>query len=156
MCAFPPAHAAPPEVSRLLVTPQLVGEAEFRPLGFHIFDAALWTEDGAFSWSAPFALTLTYRRAISRSSLIDRTLQEMARTGGGASGGLRASLETCFADVRAGDRFSGASVSADTARFYLNGEQRCTITSPGFSRHFFGIWLDGRREELAARLTGRS
>ena len=70
---------------------------------------------------------------------------------------LRAPLTACFADVQNGDRITGVSTGANTARFYLNGAQRCEIEWPNFRRHFFGIWLDEKTSEpkLRLRLLGR-
>ena len=67
-------------------------------------------------------------------------------------------LRTCFSNVRSGDRFTGVSLSADEARFYLNGRQTCEISWPGFREAFFGIWLDARGGDRAwsDRLTGRA
>lgn len=152
-----PAWAGPAEVSRALPGAEKVGEASYHMLAIHLFDAELWTESGAFSWERPFALTLTYERAARQSTLLNRSISEMSQRGGGNArtlAPLRTQLERCFPNIARGDRVTGVSTSADTARFYYNGAQRCEVRWPGFRRTFFGIWLDGR-DGLAARLSAR-
>ncbi len=152
-----PAAAAPREVGAA----SLVGEARFSLLGFALFDAALYTQSGEFAWSEQFALSLTYQRAARREVLLNRTLRGMSDRGAGddqALAPLRERLTACFSDVARGDRFTGVSTGPDTARFYLNGEERCDIRWSGFRRAFFGIWLDaeGGQARLSAQLRGEN
>ena len=145
------AYARPSEVAAALPNAARVGEARYEVLALAVFDAELWAPQGAFSWDQAFALSLTYQRSISARALVNRTLREMTERGGdrAALEALRPQLQACFADVRAGDRITGLSSGADTARFYYNGRQRCEISSPGFRRAFFGIWLDGAGADRA-------
>lgn len=151
-----PAEARPPELERAMAGAQLVGEARYQLLTWTLFDAALWSEDGDFSWERPFALTLTYRQAFSSRSLVDRSIVEMSRRGVPASGRLGALLRECFPDVAPGDRITGLSTGPDSAVFLHNGRHRCAIEWPGFRRAFFGIWLDasGSQEAFSSRLRG--
>lgn len=155
-----PANALPAEVARAFPGAQPVGAARYQLLTLTMFDAELWSESGDFSWQAPFALSLTYRRSFSAEAITGRAISEMAqRTGGSASSleALRAPLQACFANVSPGDRITGVSTGADTARFYYNGVRRCEIAWPGLRRSFFGIWLDGRSQRaFSAQLRGES
>lgn len=158
--AATPAWSSPAEVERALPGATKVGEASYHLLAIHLFDAELYTENGAFTWDQPFALTLTYERSARQSTLLNRSISEMTQRGAGnarALAPLRARLAQCFPNIAAGDRITGVSTSANTARFYYNGAQRCDIEWPNFRRHFFGIWLagrDGRAAELSAQLRG--
>lgn len=156
LMAAPASATAPREIGAAT----LVGEARFTLLGLALFDAALYSETGRFSWDDDFALSLTYRRAAPREVLISRTMRGMSERGAGDAARLvelRRRLETCFLDVARGDRFTGVSTGTDTAIFYLNGAQRCTVSWPGFREAFFGIWLDagGAQADVSARLRGR-
>jgi hypothetical protein len=156
----PAAQARPPEVERVLSSAAQVGEARYQVFGLRIFDAALWSETGDFDWNEPFALVLTYRRSFSAEALAGRSLSEMSRRGAGDAASLAplaAPLRACFADVAPGDRITGVSTGGDSARFYLNGRARCEIEWPGFTRAFFGIWLDasGADRAMSNQLTGR-
>jgi hypothetical protein len=152
-----PALARPPEVARTLPNSQVVGQASYEMLSVRLFNAELWNESGTFSWERPFALSLTYERSARASTLINRSIREMSSRGAGSAqtlAPLRAQLERCFTSVSRGDRFTGVSTGADTARFYLNGAHRCDVRWPGFRRHFFGIWLAGR-DGPAARISAQ-
>lgn len=153
------AEARPAEVERIFPGAQLVGEARYRILTLSVFDASLWTANGAFSWNEPFALTLTYHRSFSARAISNRTIAEMSSRGAGearALSPLRDRLEACFADVTPGDRITGVSTGPSSARFYFNGERRCDIEWPHFQRRFFGIWLDasGETRHFSAQLRG--
>ncbi len=155
-----PAQARPVELSSALPQAERIGAGAYQVLGLAIFDAALWAENGAFAWDAPFALEITYRRGFSAAALTNRSITEMARRNSAARADarLRAMLMACFADVTPGDRISAVSTNEDSARFYINGAQSCSIVWPGFRRAFFGIWLDeaGPSRPLARQLLGRA
>lgn len=160
--AATPASAGPAEVERAIPNAQMVGEATYRVLAIPMFNAELWNASGAFSWEQPFALTLTYERSAGANVLINRSIREMSSRGAGnaqALAPLRVQFERCFSNVARGDRFTGVSTGAETARFYLNGAHRCDVRWPNFRRHFFGIWLagrDGAAADISARLRGES
>jgi hypothetical protein len=162
MLAATPALANPAEVGRALPGAQKVGEARYTLLAISLFRAELFTATGNFSWERPFALTLNYERDAPQSVLINRTVREMSQRGGVTSASLaplRAQLTECFPNILRGDRITGVSTGANTARFYHNGSQSCEINWPGFRRNFFGIWLDGRdgtAARLSAELRGES
>lgn len=157
-----PVAARPAEVANAIPGAQQVGEARYTLLAIPLFEAELWTGTGAFSWSSPFALTLTYERSARQSTLINRSISEMSGRGAGNAqtlAPLRTQLERCFPNIARGDRVTGVSTSANTAVFYHNGARRCEIEWPNFRRHFFGIWLDGRDGQaatLSARLRGEA
>lgn len=156
-----PAFARYSEVTASIPSAQQVGTARYSLLAIPLFQAELWTANGAFSWERPFALSLTYERSIRATSLVNRTLSEMRQRDAGSEASLqslRAPLTACFADVRTGDRITGISTGPNSARFYLNGAQRCEIEWPNFRRHFFGIWLDasGGQAALSAQLRGEA
>lgn len=152
-----PASATPQEVTGT----SLVGQARFSLLGFSLFDAALYTESGRFAWNDDFALSLTYKRNAREDVLLNRTIRGMTERGAGdakALAPLRERLGACYSDVARGDRFTAVSTGPDTARFYLNGKESCTLTWPNLRRDFFGIWLDakGGQAKLSAQLRGES
>jgi hypothetical protein len=163
LCVAPaPAFAAPAEVNHAIPNAQQVGAARYHMLTMSLFDATLYNASGDFSWTQPFALSITYQRGFSSRALTNRGLQEMRQRGGGTSAqleALRAPLLACMPDVRPGDRVTGVATGPNTARFYFNGRQRCEIEWPGFKRSFFGIWLagrDGPAAQFSAQLRGEA
>ena len=159
-CIAGPAFARPPEVTRALGNVERVGQAEYGALSVRLFSAETWAAGGDFSWTEPFALTLTYHRAARATTLISRSIREMSGRGAGsvqALAPLRTQLANCLPDLARGDRVTGVSTGPDTARFYVNGAHRCDVRWPGFRRAFFGIWLagrDGPAAEISAQLRG--
>lgn len=154
------AREAPSEVQAAIPAPQAVGQATFTWLFWDLFDGALWSADGRFSWSAPFALTLTYRTGFSAEELTDQTIGELDRLTDWPEATLasfRGEVARCMADVGAGDRFTATGTAEDRVALYLNGERRCTLEKPDLRGHFFRIWLseDSQFPERSRQLTGR-
>lgn len=136
-----------------------VGAADVRFLFWPLFRATLWSGDGAFDWNAPFALSLTYEREFSEETLTKKTVEEMARISGRPEGAFQTfgdEFRACIDDVGPGDRITAVSIAVDKARFFQNGEERCTLAQEGLTRDFFGIWLDPDSEfpEATAKLVG--
>ncbi len=160
--AAAPASASPSEINRAIPNAQKVGEARYHILSAPLFDAELYTASGAFTWTQPFALSLTYQRSARQSTLLNRTIREMSQRGAGSAQSLaplRAQLARCFESVARGDRMTGVSTGPNTAVIYHNGAERCTVEWPNFRRHFFGIWLagrDGQAARLSAQLRGEA
>jgi len=135
------AQATPAEIAPSL---RLVGQAEFRYLFWDIFDASLYAAGHTFSWQAPFALSLEYRRDFSAEDLTKETIKSLDRLTTWPKAELasfRRTLASCMANVRDGDRFTAISPDRDTAVLFLNGEERCRIEKLGIRRDYFSIWL---------------
>ena len=141
-----PAQANDAQASLTEIEPSLrqVGQAEFRYLFWDIFDASLYAAGETFSWKAPFALSLEYRRDFSAEDLTKETIKSLGRLTDWPSAELarfRAALAPCMANVRDGDRFTAVSPDADTAVLFLNGKERCRLQKSNIRRDYFGIWL---------------
>lgn len=76
-----PAQASNAEASPAEIAPSLrqVGQAEFRFLFWDIFEARLYAAGQTFSWQAPFALSLEYRRDFSAEDLTKKTIKSLDR-----------------------------------------------------------------------------
>lgn len=135
----------------------LIGAATYWYGPIRLYDAELRAPSGEFDWRAPFELELTYNREFKASDLARVSIKEMKRMGFAVQETqLKPKLESCFADVSDGDTITGQSLDEDTAKFFLNGAERCTITAPRFREAFFGIWLGekARYRAAAKRLLG--
>jgi hypothetical protein len=159
----PAAQAAPlPELAGRIDVAAPTGEARGTFLTVPLFDAALWTAGTRpFSWSEPFALSLTYRRGFSADTLVWASMMEMNRIRAldpATETAVEAKLSQCFRAVGANDRITALSETPDRTTFFLNGQRTCTLEAPGFRRNFFSIWLDpaARDPAGAARLRGES
>ena len=127
----------------------LVGRGDFTWFGLRVYQASLWTPAAAVSWEQPFALELTYRREISRDTLVQASLDEMRRLGGPAVDGARlaawnSEMRKAFVDVQPGQRITGLYLPGKGGRCYVAGQFRRAVSDIDFSRAFFSIWLDAR------------
>lgn len=127
----------------------LVGQGDFTWFGLQVYQARLWAPAAAVSWEQPFALELTYRREMSRDTLVQASLDEMRRLGGSSLddahlAAWEGEMRQAFVDVQPGQRITGLYLPGKGGRFYVDGEFRHAVTDADFSRAFFAIWLDAR------------
>lgn len=156
------AFAAPPEVKAVLQSPVPKGTTTANLFSFDIYDAELFTSNGApFSMAEPFALTLVYRYNFSADILAMASVREISRMEDVPMGRLRSlrdQLKNCFRDVQKGERVTGVGRTADVIEFYVNGDKTCALRQENLRERFFSIWLgsDTRDPDGAARLKGSS
>jgi hypothetical protein len=132
------------------------GSAVYRYLGLPIYEARLYTNGGApLDWNEDFGLELRYLRNFSQYDLVESTMRELNRTGSPLS--VRAKLESCFKDVRKGDRFVGVTDGPNRITFRLNGTRTCTLSHPQISYRFMGIFLgeNSRSASFTRKLRGQ-
>lgn len=139
--------ALPPELQSQLPQAKAAGSTRMRFFGLSIYDAQLWVAPGfeAGQYAAqPLALELRYLRSLNGTSIAERSLQEMRRSGpldpAIAQRWLQA-MVAAFPDVKEGDRLTGLHTPGAGTRFFFNGTLRATVADPAFGPVFFGIWL---------------
>lgn len=149
----------PPELRGAPEAAEKVGDTSFGFLFWNVFDASLWSPDGAFNWDKSFALALTYRRTFTAESLTEKTIEEMARISGNPEASyadFARSFLACIDDVGPGDRITAVSIGPTATRLFLNGQSRCDLERVDLRRDFFSIWLsdDSLFPDATARLKG--
>jgi len=142
-----------------------LGSGEMRVFGFSIYRAQFWSPrlivGEPLDSDAPFALELTYSRAVSRDDLVEASIKEIRRL---SPDSLNTELmvrwaremRQAFVDVHAGDRITGVYMPGEGARFYVGENLQHVVRDEAFARAFFAIWLDPRTRnpELRAQLLG--
>lgn len=145
---------------QLLPEARQVGAGELRIFGFSIYSAQFWSGAGGveapLDMTAPFALELTYRRAISREDLVAASLKEIRRLASAESDPEQLQrwareMRQAFVDVRAGDRITGVFLPGEGAHFYAGTRLTHVVGDEAFARAFFAIWLDPRTRNPALR-----
>lgn len=139
----------------------LVGSGDFSWFGFSVYNAKLWSPAQRVDFTQPFALELTYRRTISRDTLVDTSLDEIRRINGEPLDNEQQEnwtrqMRQAFVDVKDGTRITGVFLPDQGCRFYVDGKLQHIIDDPEFARAFFSIWLDPqtRSPKLRAALLG--
>nr|WP_322939029.1 chalcone isomerase family protein [Pseudomonas sp. s4] len=140
---------------------ELVGRGDFSWFGFSVYDAKLWSPAQQVDFSQPFALELTYRRTITRKTLVDTSLDEIRRINGEPLDSAQQvewtrQMRQAFVDVTDGTRITGVFLPDEGCRFYVDGKLQHVIDDPAFARAFFSIWLDPqtRSPKLRSALLG--
>jgi hypothetical protein len=140
---------------------RLVGRGDFSWFGMSLYTARLWSSEAPPAWGQPFALELTYRRALSRDTLVKASLDEMRRLGGASLDDATlqrwsAEMREAFVDVQPGMRITGVYLPDKGCMFYVDDQLRRRVTDTRFARAFFDIWLDPRARDpqLRQRLLG--
>jgi hypothetical protein len=142
--------APAPDHVRKYFAARLAGEARLTWFGFHVYDARLFVPagfDAADSASQPFALELTYARALEGKAIAETSRDEIARLGFGTEP-QRARWFTqmlrIFPNVERGRRIAGVNMPGRGVHFYVDGRTAGDIDDTDFARAFFAIWLDPR------------
>jgi len=142
---------------------RLIGQGPFCFLGFCLYDAQLWAQRPPYAFDEPFALLLTYRRAIKADTLVDAGIREIRRLAqaplpAATLDAWRADMTRAFSDVAPGDRLCGVFIPGHGARFYNNEALTAEINDTDFAVAFFRIWLDPdtRATRLRQSLLGES
>ncbi len=150
-----PASAQANTVESVLPNAELRGAATYRFVGFPLYKARLFTQSGApLDWNKDFGLELQYMRNLTEFDLVESTMREFARLG--SSVPVRGQLETCFDDVRKGDRYTAVSQGQNKIAFWLNGKRTCTLSHPQIKSRFMGIFLgeNTRSKSFTGKLKG--
>lgn len=132
------------------LAPHLAGEARLTWFGLHVYDARLFVPAGFDPLDAcaqPFALELTYARALDGEAIAAKSRDEIARLGFGDAAVRERWFEQMrriFPDVQRGRRIAGVNLPARGVRFFVDGREAGRIDDPQFARAFFAIWLDPR------------
>ena len=142
-----------------------LGSGEMRVFGFSIYSAQFWSQHliagNPLDSEAPFALELTYSRAVSRDDLVAASLKEIRRLSPNSPNTelmtrWEREMRQAFVDVRAGDRITGVYLPGEGARFYVGENLQHVVRDEAFAKAFFAIWLAPRTRnpELRAQLLG--
>jgi hypothetical protein len=150
--------AAPPaEVARAITGARLQGSGRLTFFGMHVYDARLWVNEGFQAerfGELPLAIELEYARTLYGKLIAERSLTEMKKVGEVSDAKAEAwlaDMTRLFPDVGKGDRITGIQLPGGSARFYLNGQTRGSISDLAFAPLFFGIWLSPRSSEPKLR-----
>ncbi|WP_424943644.1 hypothetical protein [Aliiroseovarius crassostreae] len=150
-----PVSAQANSLQTLLPNAEVRGAATFRFIGFPLYKARLFTKSGApLDWNADFALELQYQRNLTQYDLVEGTMRELARLGPALP--VRDQLNTCFKNVRKGDRYLAVSRGQNRVAFWLNGTPTCTLSHPKIKARFMGIFLGNntRSKSFTRKLKG--
>jgi hypothetical protein len=133
---------------------QTVGEARMRVLFWDVYDARLLAPEGSYRDDKPFALALTYLRALDGEKIAARSIEEMRRQGVSDEAALArwyVRLAQIIPDVAESDEIVGLAAADGSTRFFLDGEPIGRVEEPGFTRAFFSIWLGEATSEPRLR-----
>lgn len=138
-----------------------IGSGEFRWFGFSLYSARLWSERRPFDTNAPFALELTYHRAISREQLVQTSIEQIKHLYGDSLPPYKLKrweieMTRAFRAVAANDQLIGVFLPLQGCRFYSQKEWIADIPDQEFATAFFAIWIDERTTatRLRAQLLG--
>jgi hypothetical protein len=151
--------ALPGLVKSMLPDARAVGHGTLRWLGFHVYDATLWTDGAAWSERVPFALDIRYARSVPGHKLAETSVDEMRRLNVGSEEQLQRwghAMNLIFPDVAPGDRLIGFNLPERGVAFYSAKRLLGYVNDVNFARAFFAIWLDARtsKPELRDALLG--
>ncbi len=127
------------------------GGGLLRVFGFRVYNAYLWTPDGAsFDPRKPYALDIEYLRNFEGRALAEQSIKEMRSQEIGSDAVYPkwvAEMTRVFPNVKPNDRLTGVATAERTAKFFYNGALAGEIRDPEFVDAFFGIWLNEKSSQ---------
>lgn len=143
------ASDVPVHIAQEIEGAKLIGEGQFRWLGFKVYDAQLWTGQLHFSFPSPgkFALDFRYALSLQGKKIAESGIKEIEKLGFGTPRQRQQwlhDMEGCFPDVEAGTHLTGVYEPGIGASFYRDGKKTCDVADSEFGNAFFAIWLDPR------------
>ena len=129
----------------LVPAAEKVGEGRLTYMLWDVYDAKLYAPKGNWRADRPFALQLSYLRALKGKKIADRSIEEMR--GQGLTDEIKLAtwhgqMRTIFPDVDAGVSLTGVYTEDGATIFYRDSIEIGRMTDPAFSKAFFGIWLN--------------
>lgn len=140
----------------------LVGKGKLSVLFWDIYNAELYTVDGAYHKSQfPIALRLVYLRDFDKDDLISETQKQWKKLGFKDQNKITlwvASLDKLWRDVKKHESITLYIDESSASFFYLDNEQLGQVDDPEFAQAFLDIWLsektsapDVRKKLIAGR-----
>lgn len=132
--------AAPPWESM-----DLVGKGKLSVLFWDIYNAELYTSDGAYQKAQfPIALRLVYLRDFKKKDLISETQKQWEKLGFKDKAKTAiwvARLEELWRDVEKHESITLYIDASSSSFFYFDNEQLGQVEDPNFAQAFLDIWL---------------
>ena len=150
--------AVPPPVSTHIENPREVGSTRVRVLFWDIYDISLYSPDGTFDFSRPFALRLEYLRDIEGAVIAEKSVEEMRRQGINEVklADWFVQMKAIFPNVTRGTELIGVFRPGQPTRFYEGGNFIGVVPDSDFGIPFSRIWLgeETRLPDMRADLLG--
>lgn len=155
-----PAYALD-DISAHVPNSEKVGQGRLSYMLWDVYDAALYAPEGDWQSGKPFALQLSYLRAIPGKKIADRAVEEIRAQGFTDEVRLadwHAQMRAMFPDVREGITLTGVYTNAGETIFYEGNKEIGSVKDLEFGRQFFNIWLGPQTSapDLRRKLLGLS
>ena len=147
-------------VNSFITEAKRVGQGRLTYLFWNVYDAVLYAPNGVWEPNKPFALQLSYLRAINGKKIADRSIEEIRKQGFTDEVKLatwHTQMRKIFPDVDEGISLIGIYTATGDTVFFKNNTELGRMNDAEFSRLFFGIWLSEKTQapELRKKLLGK-
>lgn len=149
-----PAFGAVPPLATLVPNAGVVGQGTLSVVFFNIYNAKLYAPAGKLQNTQPFALEMTYLRAVSGADIIDHSVNEIRNQGATNPQTLtdwQNQLAAIFTDVTAKTVLLAVFMPTGETLFYRDNRPIGTIKDAELSKRFANIWLGNNTSQPALR-----
>lgn len=147
-------------IDEYINNPQLIGQARFNYMFWHVYDVYLYAENGVYSSDKPFALKLVYKMDLEGNDIALRSKQEIKKIGFKDKAILEKwyqKMIDIFPDVSNGSELVGIYTKDKRSIFFDKNKKIGEENDPDFGKWFFGIWLSEKNlyPKLNKQLLGK-
>ena len=139
---------------------KFVGSGVFTVLFMEIYKLNLYANADRFSEHNDFVLEFEYRRPVSKSTIIDASINELTKPDKVTSAEIKfwkRILNKGIVDMNAGEMASVSFTKAGIVTFYSPDRSPVSFEAPKFAKVFSSIWLgkNTSRPRLRQKLLGK-
>ena len=139
---------------------KLVGSGVLTVLFMDIYELNLYANEGRYSGRNDFVLEFKYLKPVSKSTIIDASLNELTKPDNVTSTEIKfwkRILDKGIVDMKAGEKASISFTKTGIVTFYLANRQPLSFDAPKFAKGFPSIWLGKKtlRPQLRQKLLGK-
>ncbi|WP_087025014.1 chalcone isomerase family protein [Thaumasiovibrio subtropicus] len=122
---------------------QTIGSATFTWGFWRVYESELRSPNGQYDVQGDIALTIEYKRSISKETLLEATADQWEHLGidKALQSQWLAALAPLWPDVNEGDRLTFTLEESGQSEFWFADERLAVIEDSDLSRNFMAIWL---------------
>ena len=139
---------------------KFVGSGVLKVLFMDIYKLNLYANEGRYSWHNDFVLEFEYLKPVSKSTIIDASINELTKSDVVTSTEIKfwkRILDKGIVDMNAGELASVSFTNEGMVTFYLDDRPPVSFKAPKFAKGFSSIWLgkNTSRPRLRQKLLGK-
>ena len=134
---------------------QVIGTGVLKVFFMDIYNLTLHSKEPNYAVSDHFALEFNYKKSVSKTTIIDASMDELSRLPDVSSVEIKAwkqILESSISDIQAGEKVSVVFSKSGDIEFWSESREPLSFQNLKFAKSFAAIWLGPQTSHPKLRL----